>query len=51
MKASWHKHRLDFRFTAITSRDSLTFKDTYYIKVWDEQSPEVTGIEIGRAHV
>ncbi len=44
MKASWHKHRLDFRFTAITSRDSLTFKDTYYIKVWDEQSPEMTGI-------
>lgn len=44
MKASWHKYRLDFRFTAITSRDSLTYKDTYYIKVWDEDNPMVTGI-------
>lgn len=44
MKASWLKYRLDFRFTAITSRDSLTYKDTYYIKVWDDTAPNVTGI-------
>lgn len=44
MKASWQKYRLDFRFTAITSRDSLTCKDTYYIKVWDERQPETCGI-------
>lgn len=44
MRASWQKYRLDFRFTAITSRDSLTYKDTYYIKVWDERHPEVMGI-------
>lgn len=44
MKAAWHKYRLDFRFTAITSRDRLTYKDTYYIKVWDESEPGVTGI-------
>ena len=44
MKAAWQKYRLDFRFTAITSRDSLTTKDTYYIKVWDECQPEVVGI-------
>lgn len=44
MKASWQKHTLDFRFTAITSRDRLNSKDTYYIKVWHEESPEVTGI-------
>lgn len=44
MKASWQKYRLDFRFTAITSRDRLTYKDTYYIKVWDENVPEVKGI-------
>ena len=44
MRAAWQKYRLDFRFTAITSRDRLTYKDTYYIKVWDESCPEVTGI-------
>lgn len=44
MKAAWQKHRLDFRFTAVTSRDRLTWKDTYYIKVWDEGLPSVVGI-------
>lgn len=44
MKASWQKYRLDFRFTAITSRDSLTYKDTYYIKVWNEHAPHILGI-------
>lgn len=44
MKAEWQKRRLDFRFTAITSRDRLTWKDTYYIKVWDETAPTATGI-------
>lgn len=44
MKAAWQKYRLDFRFTAITSRDRLTYKDTYYIKVWDESCPQVIGI-------
>lgn len=44
MKAVWQKYRLDFRFTAITSRDSMTHKDTYYIKVWHEDHPDVTGV-------
>lgn len=43
MEASWLKYRLDFRFTAITSRDRLSWKDTYYIKVYDPQSGN-TGI-------
>lgn len=44
MKAAWQKYTLDFRFTAITSRDRLTSKDTYYIKVWHDGQPEVSGI-------
>lgn len=44
MRAEWLKCRLDFRFTAITSRDRLTWKDTYYIKVWHEGNTEIVGI-------
>lgn len=44
MKAEWTKYRLHFRFTAITSRNRLTYKDTYYIKIWDESCPQTTGI-------
>ena len=44
MVAEWLKYRPGFRFTAITSRERLSYKDTYYIKVWDESRPEVVGI-------
>lgn len=44
MRAEWLKYRLGFRFTAITSRERLSYKDTYYIKVWDESCPDVIGI-------
>lgn len=43
MEATWLKYRLYFRFTAITSRDKLIYKDTYYIKVHDSRSG-ATGI-------
>lgn len=43
MEATWLRYRLDFRFTAITSRDRLSCKDTYYIKVHDPRSG-ATGI-------
>lgn len=33
MKASWCKYRLDFKFTAITSREKMRHKDTYFIRV------------------
>lgn len=42
--ASWSKHRLDFRFTAVTSRDRLTHKDTYFVRVTDDSRPGVSGI-------
>ncbi len=38
MKASYAKYRLDFRFTAITSRDRMQHKDTFFIKIWDDDS-------------
>lgn len=44
MKAEWCRHTLDFSFTAITSRERLTRKDTYYIKVWHPEAPEVFGL-------
>ena len=44
MRAEWLKYRLSFRFTAITSRERLSYKDTYYIKAWNESCPEVIGI-------
>lgn len=43
MKASWCKYQLNFRFLAITSREKLRMKDTYFIKVWDDD-PERFGL-------
>ena len=34
---------MDFRFTAITSRDRMRKKDTYFIKIWDSE-PSCFGI-------
>ena len=44
MKAAWEKRTLHFRFTAITSREQMNAKDTYYIKVWREDAPDVMGV-------
>lgn len=38
MHSAFCKYRLDFRFTAITSRDRMRVKDTYFIKIWDKDS-------------
>lgn len=43
-KASWTKRILNFNFKAVTSRGSMRTKPTYYIKIWDEDNPEVFGI-------
>ncbi|MDE6370361.1 MAG: o-succinylbenzoate synthase [Duncaniella sp.] len=43
LAAEWRHYRLDFTFTAITSREKLRHKDTYYIKVWDTGHPDVAG--------
>ncbi len=44
LRAAWNRYRLDFRFLAVTSRDSMRSKDTYYIKVWDDAKPDIYGI-------
>lgn len=44
MKAAYCKYRLNFTFRAKTSREEMTYKDTYFIKIWDEEEPDVYGI-------
>lgn len=44
MQAAWCKYKLSFRFTAITSRERMNRKETYYIKIWSQESPDVYGI-------
>ncbi|MFT4032095.1 MAG: o-succinylbenzoate synthase [Siphonobacter sp.] len=44
LKVLVHKHVLDFRFTAGTSRGNLTQHTAYYLKVVDEKNPELFGI-------
>ncbi len=35
LTGKWRRYRLDFRFTAITSRERLRHKDTYFIRLAD----------------
>ncbi len=42
--ASYQKHTLKFKFEAGTSRGILKEHTAYYLKVWDEDAPEVIGI-------
>ncbi|UII23944.1 o-succinylbenzoate synthase [Fulvivirga ligni] len=44
VKTSFKKYTLDFKFDAGTSRGVLKTKNTYFIKVWDTESPEIVGI-------
>ncbi|MCM1163968.1 MAG: o-succinylbenzoate synthase [Muribaculaceae bacterium] len=44
IRAAWSRYRLDFRFTAITSRERMNHKDTYYIKVWNSSNPDIYGL-------
>ncbi len=41
LKAQWAPYRLDFRFEARTSRETMLHKDTYYIRVFDTDNPDV----------
>lgn len=43
LKASYQKYRLHFKEPSGTSRGILTDKETYFIRVWDESHPEITG--------
>lgn len=44
MKATFCKYRLNFYTSAKTSRQVMTYKITYFIKIWDENEPDVYGI-------
>lgn len=43
MKGEWRRYRLEFTFTAITSRESLRHKDTYFIRLTDPERPGIYG--------
>jgi len=49
MKADYRKYTLYFKFEAGTSRGVLTQKDTYFIRIWDENNPSCVGT--GEANV
>lgn len=44
LKAQWMPYRLLFNFEARTSRSTMTYKDTYLVRVFDSNSPEHAGI-------
>lgn len=44
MKAAYARYTLRFKEPAITSRSTMTVKDTYFIKLWDEADPSHFGI-------
>ena len=44
LRAKFIPYRLNFNFTAITSRQSMTFKDTYLLFVTDTDKPGKTGV-------
>ncbi len=44
LRAAYCRYLLKFRQRAITSREVMTEKPTYYIKVWHDSHPEVYGI-------
>ena len=44
MKAEYKRYDLIFKQAAITSRNTLLKKETYFIKVWDEENPTLYGL-------
>lgn len=44
MQIDIQKYTLDFRFDAGTSRGVMKSKDSYFIKLWHPQNPEVFGL-------
>lgn len=47
MKVSWQRHTLRFRERAITSRDSMTEKSTWFVRIESQQLPG--GFSVGEA--
>lgn len=44
LRAEWAPYNLDFRFTAVTSRERMKRKSTYFVRVYDTSCPEVKGL-------
>ncbi len=44
IKAEWCRYTLAFNFLAKTSREEMRTKDTYFVKVYDTECPEIFGI-------
>lgn len=44
LNASYKKYILKFHVPAITSRATMLDKETYFIKVWDESTPNIWGL-------
>lgn len=44
LRAAWCRYSLKFNFLARTSREEMTEKETYFIKVWDDADPGRYGI-------
>ncbi|MBD5255988.1 MAG: o-succinylbenzoate synthase [Barnesiella sp.] len=44
LKATWCSYNLHFKQPATTSRETMTDRPTYYIKVWDDSDPSRFGI-------
>lgn len=44
LKAQWAPYTLRFLETAVTSRQRMQVKDTFFVRVWDDSAPEVYGV-------
>lgn len=44
LKINYLKHRLQFRFEAGTSRGVLTERDTFFLKLYEENTPDCIGL-------
>ncbi len=44
LRASIHKHILTFNFSVRTSRGAMKDKTSWFVKLWDDQRPDVFGI-------
>lgn len=44
LTAQWARYGLDFRFEAVTSRERMWRKPTYFVRVFDPERPETVGI-------
>lgn len=44
LKAQYCRYMLQFKQPATTSRAVMTEKETYFIKIWEEECPEIFGL-------